>query len=134
LVYLSIWLFPSSYIILFWEFYFLPFSVQCSVNINSRLKSGNACYHTVQNVLPFRLLSKYIMIKIYRIVILYGCEASSPILSDKHTADGIQEWDSKEYYLRPRGTRWQGSGKEYITRSFMLSTPHQISFGWSNKK
>ena len=46
--------------------------------MKSRLKSGNACYHSVQNILSSRLLSKYLKIKIYRTVILpvvlYGCE------------------------------------------------------------
>ena len=38
--------------------------------IKSRLKSGNACYHSVQNVLSYSLLSKNIKIKIYSTVIL----------------------------------------------------------------
>jgi len=38
--------------------------------IKSRLKSGNACYHSVQNLLSSRLLSKNLKIKIYRIIIL----------------------------------------------------------------
>ena len=42
--------------------------------IKSRLKSGNACYHSVQDLLS----SKNINIKIYGIIILpvvlYGCE------------------------------------------------------------
>jgi len=46
--------------------------------IKSRLKSGNACYHSVQNFLSSSLLSKNIKIKIYRTIILpvvsYGCE------------------------------------------------------------
>ena len=33
LVYLSISLFPNSYIILFWGFYFLPFSVHVQTNV-----------------------------------------------------------------------------------------------------
>jgi len=33
LVYLSILLFPNSYIILFWEPYFLPFSVHAQTNV-----------------------------------------------------------------------------------------------------
>ena len=33
LVYLSILLFPNSCIILFWEFYFLPFSVHVQTNV-----------------------------------------------------------------------------------------------------
>ena len=48
--------------------------------IKSGLKSGNACYHSVQNLLS--LLSKNIKIKIYRTIILpvvlYGCETWLP--------------------------------------------------------
>jgi hypothetical protein len=47
----------------------------------SRLKSGNACYHSVQNLLSSSLLPKNLKINIYRIVILsvvvYGCETWS---------------------------------------------------------
>jgi hypothetical protein len=46
--------------------------------IKSRLKSGNACYHSVQDLLSSSLLSKNTKIMIYRTtilpVILYGCE------------------------------------------------------------
>jgi hypothetical protein len=38
--------------------------------IKSSLKSGNACFHLVQDVLSSSLLSKYIKIKIYRTIIL----------------------------------------------------------------
>ena len=37
--------------------------------IKSRWKSGNACYHSVQNLLSSSLLSKNLKIKIYRTVI-----------------------------------------------------------------
>jgi hypothetical protein len=47
----------------------------------SRLKLGNACYHSVQNLLSSRSLSKNLKIKIYRTitlsVVLYGCETWS---------------------------------------------------------
>jgi len=33
--------------------------------MKSRLRSGNACYHSVQNLLSSRLLSKNLKIKIY---------------------------------------------------------------------
>ena len=46
--------------------------------IKSRLRSGNACYHSVQNLLSSRLLSKNLKINIYRTIILpvvlYVCE------------------------------------------------------------
>jgi hypothetical protein len=35
-----------------------------------RLNSGNACYHSVQNLLSSRLLSTNIKIKIYKTIIL----------------------------------------------------------------
>ena len=38
--------------------------------IKSRLKLGNACCHTAQNLLSSRLLSKNLKIKIYRTIIL----------------------------------------------------------------
>ena len=37
--------------------------------IKSRLRSGNACYHSVHNLLFSRLLSKNLKIKIYRTII-----------------------------------------------------------------
>jgi hypothetical protein len=49
--------------------------------IKSRLKSGNACYHSVHNILSSSLLSKNLKIKIYKTIILplllYGCETWS---------------------------------------------------------
>ena len=55
--------------------------------IKSRLRSGNACYHSVQNLLSSRLLSKNLKIKIYRTIILpvvlYECEAQSLILREE---------------------------------------------------
>jgi len=55
--------------------------------IKSRLRSGNACYHSVQNLLSSRLLSKNLKIKIYRTIILpvvlYGCEDWSLTLREE---------------------------------------------------
>jgi len=46
--------------------------------IKSRLRLGSACYHSVQNLLSSRSVSKNLKIKIYRTLILpvvfYGCE------------------------------------------------------------
>ena len=53
----------------------------------SRLNSGNACYHSVQNILSSSLLSKNLKIKICRTIILpfvsYGCETWSLILREE---------------------------------------------------
>jgi len=55
--------------------------------IKSRLRSRSACYHSVQNLLSSRLLSKNLKIKIYRAIILpvvsYGCEAWSLTLREE---------------------------------------------------
>jgi hypothetical protein len=56
--------------------------------IKSKLKSGNACYHSDQNLLYSLLVSKYLKIKIYKTVILpvvlYGCETWSLTLRKEH--------------------------------------------------
>jgi len=51
------------------------------------LVSGNACYHSVQNLLSSRLLSKNLKIKLYRTIILpvvlYGCKTWSLMLREE---------------------------------------------------
>jgi hypothetical protein len=55
--------------------------------IMNRLKSGNACYHFMQNLLSSSLLPKNVNIKIHRTIIfpvaLYGCETSSFIFREE---------------------------------------------------
>ena len=55
--------------------------------IKSRLKLGNACYYSVQNLLSSSLLSKKLKIKIYRNIILpvvlYGCGSWSLKLGEE---------------------------------------------------
>jgi hypothetical protein len=55
--------------------------------IKSRLKLGNACYWSVQNLLSSSLLSRGLKIKIYRTlilpVVLYGCETWSLTLREE---------------------------------------------------
>ena len=55
--------------------------------IKSRLKLGNACYYSVQNLLSSSLLSKNLKIKKYRTIILpvvlYGCETWSLTLREE---------------------------------------------------
>jgi hypothetical protein len=49
--------------------------------IKKILNSGNACYHSVQNLLSSRLLSKNVKVRIYKNimlpVVLYGCQTWS---------------------------------------------------------
>ena len=81
-----------------WEFYLIllliilgtTFKNQNLIQeeIKSRLKSGNACYHSVQDLLSFSLLFKNLKIKIYRNIILpfvlCGCETWSLTLREEH--------------------------------------------------
>jgi hypothetical protein len=56
--------------------------------IKSRLKSGDACCHSVQKLWSSSLLSKNLKIKIHRTIILpvvlYGCETWSLTLREEH--------------------------------------------------
>jgi hypothetical protein len=53
-----------------------------------RRLTGNACYHSVQNLLSCRLLSKNVKVRIYKTIILtvvlYGCETRSLTLREEH--------------------------------------------------
>jgi hypothetical protein len=56
--------------------------------IKRRFNFGNACYHTVQNILSSCLLSKNLKIRIYKTIILpvdlYGCKTWSLTLKEEH--------------------------------------------------
>jgi hypothetical protein len=56
--------------------------------IKSRLNSGNACYHSLQNLLSSCLISKNLKIKVYKTVIypvvLYECGTWSLTLREEH--------------------------------------------------
>jgi sorting nexin-29 len=56
--------------------------------IKRRMNSGNACYHSVQNLLSSRLLSKTVKIRMCKTIILpvvlYGCETWSLTLREEH--------------------------------------------------
>jgi hypothetical protein len=81
--------------------------------IKSRLNSGNACYHSVQNLLSSRLLSKNLKIRTYKIIILplvpYGYENLSLTLK-------------KEYRLRVFENR--------VLRRIFGSKRDEVTGGW----
>ena len=54
-----------------------------NVKPGGRLKSGNACLHSVQIILSSSLQSKNIKLKIYRNIVLYGCETRSQTLREE---------------------------------------------------
>jgi hypothetical protein len=58
--------------------------------IKRRLNSGNACYQSVQRLLPSGLLPENVKMRIYKTtsiilpLVLYGCETWSLILMEEH--------------------------------------------------
>ena len=74
--------------------------------IKGRLKSLNACYHTVQNLLSPSLLSKNLKIKIYRTIILpvvfYGCESWSVTLRVERRLRVFESRVLREIFWRKR--------------------------------
>ena len=100
--------------------------------IKNRMKSGNACYHSVQNLLSPSLLSKNVKIKIYRTIIfpavLFGCETWLLTLREERR---LRVFEKRVLWriFEPKRDEVTGSGENYIRRSLMISTPHNILFG-----
>jgi len=88
--------------------------------IKSRLRSGNACYHSVQNLLSSRLLTKNLKFKIYRNIILpvvlYGCETWSLILREEWKLRVFENMVLRRIF-GPRRDEVTGNGGDCITRS-----------------
>jgi len=88
--------------------------------IKSRLRSGNACYHSAQNLQPSTLLSKNLKIKIYRniilSVVLYGCDTWSLTLREERKLRVFENMVLRRIF-GPRRDEVRGSGGECITRS-----------------
>ena len=88
--------------------------------IKSRLRAGNACYYSVQNLLSSRLLSKNLKIKIYRTIILpvvlYGCETWSLTLREERRLKVFENMVLRRIF-GPRRDEVTGNGEDCITRS-----------------
>jgi sorting nexin-29 len=88
--------------------------------IKRKLGSGNACYHSVQNLLSSRLLSKNLKIKIYRTIILpvvfYGCETWSLILREERKLRVFENMVLRRIF-GPRRDEVRRNGGDCITRS-----------------
>ena len=110
-----------------------PLTYQNSIpeEIKSRLKSGNACYNSVQNPLLSSLLFKNLKINVYIIIILpvvlHGCETWSFTLRDERRLRV-----SENRVLRSFGPKRDEVTREwrenYTIRSLMICT-HPILFG-----
>ena len=99
------------------------------VRIKSRLKSGNACYYSVKNLLSSTLLSKNLKIKKYSTIILtavlYGCETLSLTLREER----------RQRVFENRVLRIFGPKRDEVTGEWrklhngMICTPHPMRFG-----
>jgi len=101
--------------------------------IKSRLKSGNACYYSVQNLLSSRLLFKNLKIKIYRTIILpvvlYGCNTWSLTLREERRLRVFENRVLRRVF-GPKKDEVTGNGENYTMRSLGISTPYPILCGW----
>ena len=88
--------------------------------IKSKLKSGSACYHSVQNLLSSRLLSKNFKLEIYTAIILpvvlYGCETWSLTLREERMLRVCENMVLRRIF-GPRRDEVRGSGGDCIARS-----------------
>jgi len=71
--------------------------------IKSRLKSGNACYYAMQNLLSSSVLPKNLKIKIYSTIILpvvlYGCETWLLTLSNECGLRMFKNWVMRRMFV-----------------------------------
>ena len=105
--------------------------------IQSRLKSGDVCCHSVQELLSHSLLSKYLKIKIYRTIILpvvfMGVKRGRSFWG-RNVGRGCLRIGCWVEYSGLRGTRWQGSGENYTMRSILSVFFTKYVFGWSSRE
>ena len=101
--------------------------------IKSRLKSGNVCYYSVQNLLSSSLLSRNLKIKIHRTlilpVVLYECENWSLTLREERRPRVFANRVLRRIF-GPKSDEVTGEWRKlHIMRSLMICTPYPISFG-----
>jgi hypothetical protein len=105
--------------------------------IKSRLKSGNVCYHAMQNLLSSCLLSKNIKIKIYRTtvlpVVLYGFETWSLTLKEECRMRMFEKRMLRRIF-GPKRDKVTQEWRNCIMTNLMICTPLQTLFGRSNRE
>jgi hypothetical protein len=96
--------------------------------IKRRLSSVNACYHSVQSLLPSRLLSKNLKMRIYKTiilpVILYGCETWSLTLRKEHRLTVFENKVLRRIF-GPKRDEMTGGRENCIVRSFVICALRQ---------
>jgi hypothetical protein len=102
----------------------------------SRLNSGNACYHSVQSLLSFRLLSRSVKVKIYKTIImpavLYGCETWTLTLREEHRLRVFENRVLRRIFRLKRDEKQENAGSCTV-RSFIFCTHSQILLGRLNQ-
>jgi len=99
--------------------------------IKRRLKSRNACYHSVQNLLSSSLLSKNLKIKIHITIILsvvlYGCETWSLTLREERRLRVLENRAMRRIF-GPKRDEVTWERENCIASSFLICTPHTLLF------
>jgi hypothetical protein len=95
---------------------------------NRTLSLGNACYHSVQKLLSFHLLSKNTQIRIYKTIILfvvpYGYENRFLTLKEEHI---LRVFENRELRIYgPKIIEVIKGWKKCISRCFMICTLFQV--------
>jgi hypothetical protein len=89
--------------------------------IKRGLNSGNACYHSVQNLLSSRLLSKNLKIRIHKTVILpvvlCGCQTLSLTLREEHRQEQTKTKERASRQAHPQGNNKNKEGKQRKTHN-----------------
>ena len=100
--------------------------------IKSRLKSGNVCYNSVQNLLSSSLLSKNLKIKIYRTIILpvvlYGCETWSLILKEERRLRVFENTVLRRLF-GPKRDELTGEWRKIDNEEINDGALHRVLFG-----
>jgi len=99
--------------------------------IKSRMKSGNAFYHLVRNLLSSSLLSKNLKMKIYRTIILpvvlYGCETWSLTLREEC---GLKLFENRVFrrIFRPKRDEVRGEWRKLYNEELnvLYSSPNIV--------
>jgi hypothetical protein len=101
--------------------------------IKEKLKSRIACYHSMQNLLSSRLLSKNLKIKIYRtiilLVVLYGCETWSLALWEERRLRVFEKKVSRRVFGPKRDEvtgEWRKLHNEELNYLYSLTNIVQV--------
>jgi len=110
----------------------LPDQISFQEEIEFRLKSGNTCYHSVQNLLSSSLVSKNLKIEIYRTIILpvvlYGCETWSLTLREELRVRVFENGVLRRIF-RPKRDEVRREWRKLHNEELNEHIPHPLLFG-----